>query len=177
MSKVLWICGRPGSGKTTLLNALKDCRPDLVDIDADNVRRRIYPQLGYSDQDRETNVQVLIELACMAALGGRAAAVAAVTPTRNLRILAQNHAAMEMVPFHLIHMEGRSRPLWESFRFSGENSTRPLSRSATLWKWATGMRPWQVPRNSPCKTSLAAAERSAAASRCLPPIGAPIASR
>ena len=111
--RVIWICGRPGSGKTTLLRELRKLRPELACFDAEDVRARHYPHLGYSDEERIANICTLICLACGAVKSGRDAVVAAVTPTETLRGIARRAAQVQGVAFHLIHIEGRSRPLWE----------------------------------------------------------------
>lgn len=110
MSTILWICGRPGSGKSTLLNALCEAVDDSFGYDAEGVRNALYPTMPYTDEAREWNIRILAELACTAAVAWKCVAVAAVTPTEHLRDIAR--ARCDQHEFVLVHMEGRSRPLW-----------------------------------------------------------------
>jgi len=120
--KVLWICGRPGSGKTTLLRALQKLRPELACFDADEVRASCV-DLGYTDQARWTNIILLARLARTAAEAGRCAVVAAVTPTNNLRTLARERCGVD---FHLIHMTGRARELWEGSTYAEPDNAHEI---------------------------------------------------
>jgi hypothetical protein len=113
MNKLFWICGKPGSGKTTLLRELEVWRPDLACFDADACRSSLYPGLGYTLKDRMANVSILTELGCQVARYGGDSAVAAVTPTHELRNHVQLRADELGVELHFIHLHGRQRALWE----------------------------------------------------------------
>ena len=56
MAKVIWLTGLSGSGKTTIAKALqKELGEDCISIDGDNVRK-MFPPIGFSKEDRDTNV-------------------------------------------------------------------------------------------------------------------------
>ena len=112
MNKLFWIYGKPGAGKTTLLHELKVWRPDLACFDADACRTMLYPELGFSTEDRTANVKILTELGCQVARYGGDAAVAAVTPTVKLRHWVQHRAQELGVEVVFIHLWGLGRKLW-----------------------------------------------------------------
>ena len=64
---VLWLTGMPASGKTTVASACADLlRADGIDcavLDGDAVRRIMWPDLGYSMDDRRLNLQRIAEMA------------------------------------------------------------------------------------------------------------------
>jgi hypothetical protein len=112
MAHVIWIYGKPGSGKTTLLHNLKEARPEMACFDADTARATLYPQLGFSDEDRQANVRILTELAAQPARYGADAGVAAVTPTKDLREYVAHRCEQIGVNLIMVHLTGRCRKLW-----------------------------------------------------------------
>jgi adenylylsulfate kinase-like enzyme len=87
---VYWITGRKNSGKTTLAYRLKAQIPNSEVIDADEIRKRDYPDLGYTDIERRWNIMNLARLARQAEKDGKVAIVAAVSPKRQWREEAQS---------------------------------------------------------------------------------------
>ncbi len=67
MSFVIWITGPSGAGKTTLVNALSQRFRELgagVEIlDGDGIRSKLYPDLGFSREEREMHNRVVIQMA------------------------------------------------------------------------------------------------------------------
>lgn len=67
MSFVIWITGPSGAGKTTLVNALAERFRELgagVEIlDGDGIRSKLYPDLGFSREEREMHNRVVIQMA------------------------------------------------------------------------------------------------------------------
>ncbi len=68
---VIWITGLPGSGKTTLGLAIADFLRDELDgprtqiLDGDEIRKDFWPELGYSEEERQANVLRTARLARM----------------------------------------------------------------------------------------------------------------
>ena len=86
---VVWFTGLSGSGKTTLANLLKqrlaaEGRPAVV-LDGDGLRAGVCRDLGYSEQDRRTNVCRVAEMARIIADHGVLCLVALVSPFRDAR--------------------------------------------------------------------------------------------
>ena len=86
---VIWLTGLSSAGKTTLGHALHErlwargLRVEL--LDGDEIRRELWPDLGFSKQDRDENVRRLGFLAAMLAASGVIVLVAAISPYREAR--------------------------------------------------------------------------------------------
>lgn len=67
MSFVIWITGPSGAGKTTLVNALaerfKKLGAGVEVLDGDGIRSKLYPDLGFSREEREMHNRVVIQMA------------------------------------------------------------------------------------------------------------------
>lgn len=54
-----WFMGRPASGKSTLASRLEDQLVQLdypvENLDGDDIRKHLHPDLGFSREDRRTN--------------------------------------------------------------------------------------------------------------------------
>lgn len=85
----VWLTGLSASGKTTtataLGRALAAMALDVAVLDGDDVRRRLSPDLGYGDLDRQTNVRRIGMLARDAVESGAIAICAVVSPFRSGR--------------------------------------------------------------------------------------------
>ena len=85
----VWLTGLSASGKTTTANALAHALEamslQVAVLDGDDVRRRLSPDLGYSDVDRQTNVRRIGMLARDAVSTGAVAICAVVSPFRSGR--------------------------------------------------------------------------------------------
>jgi adenylyl-sulfate kinase len=86
---VLWLTGLSGAGKTTLAGRLA---PELrvrglsVEVlDGDEVRTHLSKGLGFSKEDRDTNVRRIGYVARLLARNGVAAVTAAISPYRAVR--------------------------------------------------------------------------------------------
>jgi adenylylsulfate kinase len=85
----IWLTGLPSSGKTTLAEALaarvraQGHRVEVLDGDA--VRRQLSPDLGYSPDDRATNVLRVGFVAHLLSRNGVVAICALVSPYRRQR--------------------------------------------------------------------------------------------
>jgi adenylylsulfate kinase len=89
MSFVVWITGPSGAGKTTLAKALAEKLQDMghaVEIlDGDGIRSKLYPDLGFSEKEREMHNRVVIEMAKLLAKNGVIAVVSIISPFRMTR--------------------------------------------------------------------------------------------
>jgi adenylylsulfate kinase len=104
---VLWFTGLSGAGKTTIANVLDpelERRGFLVDhLDGDIVRTHLSKGLGFSKDDRDTNVARIAWVASRVARAGAVAIVSAISPyeeaRRHARSLVEPYA-----PFVEVHV-------------------------------------------------------------------------
>ena len=86
---VLWLTGLSGAGKTTLAGRLVPelrVRGSRVEVlDGDEVRTNLSKGLGFSKEDRDTNVRRIGYVARLLARNGVAAVTAAISPYREVR--------------------------------------------------------------------------------------------
>lgn len=59
MSFTIWFMGRPAAGKSTLAkrveNVLREQGHHIENLDGDEIRKNLYPDLGFTREDRATN--------------------------------------------------------------------------------------------------------------------------
>jgi len=89
MDIVVWFTGMSGAGKTTIARALE---ADLIAagravevLDGDQIRPNLFPDLGFSKQDRDENVRRAGYLAYLLAKHGVIVLVALISPYREAR--------------------------------------------------------------------------------------------
>jgi adenylyl-sulfate kinase len=91
---VLWLTGLSAAGKTTLARLLEAeflDRGRLVEVlDGDVVRTHLSKGLGYSREDRDTNIQRIAWVASRLARAGAVVIVAAISPYAEARGAARN---------------------------------------------------------------------------------------
>ncbi|MBE9095851.1 adenylyl-sulfate kinase [Tychonema sp. LEGE 07203] len=86
---ILWFTGLSGSGKTTISQALepelkaKGCKVEI--LDGDVVRTNLSKGLGFSQEDRDTNIRRIGFVAHLLSRNGVAAMTAAISPYRAIR--------------------------------------------------------------------------------------------
>lgn len=86
---ILWFTGLSGSGKTTLTKALepelkaRGCKVEI--LDGDVVRTNLSKGLGFSQEDRNTNIRRIGFVAHLLSRNGVAAMTAAISPYRAIR--------------------------------------------------------------------------------------------
>jgi adenylylsulfate kinase len=86
---ILWFTGLSGSGKTTLTKALepelkaKGCKVEI--LDGDVVRTNLSKGLGFSQEDRDTNIRRIGFVAHLLSRNGVATMTAAISPYRAIR--------------------------------------------------------------------------------------------
>jgi adenylyl-sulfate kinase len=85
----VWFTGLPGAGKTTIATAVEarliDAGRSAYRLDGDNLRHGLCRDLGFSKDDRETNVGRVGEIARLFADAGTIALVALVSPYTDCR--------------------------------------------------------------------------------------------
>jgi sulfate adenylyltransferase/3'-phosphoadenosine 5'-phosphosulfate synthase len=86
---VVWFTGLSGAGKSTIANALKEelaRRGRHVELlDGDEVRTHLSKGLGFSKEDRDTNIRRIGYVARLVARSGGVAVTAAISPYREIR--------------------------------------------------------------------------------------------
>lgn len=104
---VLWFTGLSGAGKTTIANMVDpelERRGYIVDhLDGDVVRTHLSRGLGFSKEDRDTNIERIAWVASRIARAGAVAIVSAISPyeaaRRHARSLVEPNA-----PFVEVHV-------------------------------------------------------------------------
>ena len=86
---ILWFTGLSGSGKTTITKALepelkaRGCKVEI--LDGDVVRTNLSKGLGFSQEDRDTNIRRIGFVANLLSRNGIVAIAAAISPYRAIR--------------------------------------------------------------------------------------------
>ena len=86
---ILWFTGLSGAGKTTLTKALepelkaRGCKVEI--LDGDVVRTNLSKGLGFSQEDRNTNIRRIGFVAHLLSRNGVVAMTAAISPYRAIR--------------------------------------------------------------------------------------------
>lgn len=99
---IVWFTGLSGAGKSTLARRVAaELRPRLpVEVlDGDEVRRALSPELGFSKQDRDTNVLRIGFVARAIARTGAVAICAAISPYADARDAVRAAAVTDGVRF------------------------------------------------------------------------------
>ena len=100
---VLWFTGLSGSGKSTLAESIArelDRRGHKYDIlDGDEVRTHLTKGLGFSKEDRDTNIKRIGWVASKISRHGGIAIAAAISPYRETRDFNRNLATKEGAGF------------------------------------------------------------------------------
>jgi adenylyl-sulfate kinase len=101
---VVWLTGLSGAGKSTLADALavrlRAAGEKVEVLDGDAVREHLSRGLGFSREDRDTNVRRIAYVAKLLARNGVAVIVAAISPYRAIR----DEARAEIERFFEVHV-------------------------------------------------------------------------
>jgi adenylyl-sulfate kinase len=85
----IWFTGLSGSGKTTLarslINELKACDVKVELLDGDEVRTNLSQGLGFSKEDRDTNIRRIGYVSRLLSRNGVGVITAAISPYREIR--------------------------------------------------------------------------------------------
>ena len=102
----VWLTGMSGAGKSSiadhLARHLRNNGRRVEVLDGDEVRQTLWPDLGFSDAERELNVARLGWLARVLAHNGVAVIVAAISPTVCAR---ERVRAAHKMPFIEVHVD------------------------------------------------------------------------
>lgn len=105
---ILWFTGLSGAGKSTLAQhvraaVLAERRVEV--LDGDEVRTYLSKGLGFSREDRDTNIRRIGFVARLAARNGAAAITAAISPYASTRDEVRQLAVDEGIPFVEVYVE------------------------------------------------------------------------
>jgi len=93
MSFVIWLTGPSRAGKTTLAKAIVERLQSMGHVvehlDGDKVRSKLYPDLGFSKEEREIHNKVVAEMANLLAKNGVITVVSVISPYREWREFAR----------------------------------------------------------------------------------------
>ena len=105
---IVWFTGLSGAGKSTLAYALRDRLAPIrrVEIlDGDEVRLHLSKGLGFSREDRDTNVRRIGFVARLLARNGTATVTAAISPYADVRREVRELAERDGVAFIEVHAD------------------------------------------------------------------------
>jgi ATP sulfurylase/adenylyl-sulfate kinase len=95
----IWMTGLSGAGKSTLARALeaalRDRQRHVEVLDGDEVRENLSKGLGFSKEDRDTNIRRIAYVAKLVSRSGGVAITAAISPYRAIR----DEARAQIGPF------------------------------------------------------------------------------
>lgn len=105
---VLWFTGLSGAGKTTLaravVNELAESRRVVELLDGDEVRETLSKGLGFSREDRDTNIRRIGFVARLLARNGVGVLVSAISPYRDVRDEVRRAVEGEGLRFIEVHV-------------------------------------------------------------------------
>jgi len=90
----LWFMGRPSAGKSTLASRIEDRLVEagypIENLDGDEIRKHLHPDLGFSREDRRTNNRRTAYIAELLNRNGIPVIVGMITPFRDSQEQARN---------------------------------------------------------------------------------------
>jgi adenylyl-sulfate kinase len=113
---ILWLTGLPGSGKTTLAHAVGSrlaAGGPVEILDGDQMRTHLSKGLGFSRDDRDTNVQRIGFVARLLARHGIFVIAAAVSPYAGTRDEMRRLAERENITFIEVFLDASLQSLIE----------------------------------------------------------------
>ncbi|MET7638041.1 adenylyl-sulfate kinase [Streptomyces sp. NPDC005438] len=104
----IWLTGLPSSGKTTIAEAvarrLREEHRRVEVLDGDRVRRALSPDLGFSREDRNTNIQRVGLIAEVLARNGVTVLVPVIAPYAEARTGVRERHARSSTPYLEVHV-------------------------------------------------------------------------
>jgi sulfate adenylyltransferase len=103
---IVWFTGLSGAGKSTLAEALRSRLSParrIEILDGDEIRTYLSKGLGFSREDRDTNIRRIGFVARMLARNGVVSVGAAISPYADIRDEVRQLAARDGVPFIEVH--------------------------------------------------------------------------
>ena len=113
---IVWFTGLSGAGKSTLAQALRTrLAPEgpVEILDGDEVRLYLSRGLGFSKEDRDTNVRRIGYVARLLARNGVGVISAAISPYREVRDELRRLAQEDGIPFVEVHADATIEALTE----------------------------------------------------------------
>lgn len=105
MTFVIWLTGPSGSGKTTLAGALKQKIKQMgyrVEVlDGDEIRKELYPDIGFSKEARKMHNRVVIHMAKLLSRNDIIVIVSLISPFKSIR----EYARMELKNFIEVYLK------------------------------------------------------------------------
>ena len=133
----LWFTGLSGAGKSTIAHAtierLAEFGRNCSLLDGDEIRTHLSKGLGFSKEDRDTNIKRVGYVAGMIAQHGGTTLCAVISPYRAIRDEARKHVQGQLCRSLLQHADRRLR----SSATSRECTPRPARPSPTASPWAS----------------------------------------
>ena len=114
MGVILWLTGLPGAGKTTLAHAVGPrlaAEGPVEILDGDQMRTHLSKELGFSKDDRDTNVRRIGFVARMLARHGILVIVAAISPYAATRGEMRRLAESEHIVFIEVFLDASLQSL------------------------------------------------------------------
>jgi len=111
---IVWFTGLSGAGKSTLSRALEaaaGAHRAVEVLDGDEVRAYLSRGLGFSKEDRDTNIRRIGYVARLLARHGVMAVAAAISPYREVRDEIRGLAEAEGIPFVEIYLQAEIEAL------------------------------------------------------------------
>jgi adenylylsulfate kinase len=94
MSFTVWFMGRPASGKSTLAKRVEDTLRErghsIENLDGDEIRENLYPDLGFSREDRAVNNRRTAYICKLLNRNGISVVNAMITPFRKAQFRARD---------------------------------------------------------------------------------------
>jgi sulfate adenylyltransferase len=157
----VFFTGLPSAGKSTLatdlVNKLRELRVGgLVLFDGDAVRKGISSDLGFSWEDRNTNIRRIGQLALEVTRGGGVAVCAAIAPFDDVRKEVR-HLIREAGTFVLVHV---STPL-EVCEARDPKGLDTNARKGTILNFTGISDPYEIPADADVSINTAVQSREA----------------
>jgi len=145
----IWLTGLSGAGKSTLARALEQALRDrqrhVEVLDGDEVRENLSKGLGFSKEDRDTNIRRIAYVAKLVSRSGGVAITAAISPYRAIR----DEARAQIGPF--VEVPAAVHSIWQRFGWvprPGTRLSRKVRRQSEVSSVQSGLHATVPPRTN-----------------------------